>query len=229
MQARSQAAPYQQVQDSLDFQLVRARLRAREGNPADAVESARNALRDKRYSNEIAARYGLASALLRARNFKEAEIEAQKLLANPDISPMIQQLAAQIAQAAGNATLALQRFENAGQAHPDYRPLQYGHISALLAASRVEEALTRVNKALARYPDDRRFWQLAASAHARLGHRLLSHRAQAEASALSGNLIAAVEQLGLGIKASDGSFHELSSAEARKREWQALEKAQRKK
>ncbi|OYW38469.1 MAG: peptidase M48 [Hydrogenophilales bacterium 12-61-10] len=229
MEARSQAAPYQQVQDSLDFQLVRARLRAREGNPADAVESARNALRDKRYSNEIAARYGLASALLRARNVKEAEFEAQKLLANPDISPMIQQLAAQIAQAAGNATLALQRFENAGQAHPDYRPLQYGHISALLAASRVEEALTRVNKALARYPDDSRFWQLAASAHARLGHRLLSHRAQAEASALSGNLIAAVEQLGLGIKAGDGSFHELSSAEARKREWQALEKAQRKK
>lgn len=229
MEARSEAAPYQQVQDSLDFQLVRARLRAREGSPADAVLSARNALKDKRYSNEIAARYGLASALLRARDFTQAEAEVQKLLASPNIRPMMQQLAAQVAQAAGAATLALQRFETGSQTHPDYRPLQYGYIAALLAANRAGDALMRVNKDLALHPDDRRLWQLAARTHAQLGHRLLSHRAQAEASALSGNLIAAVEQVSLGIKAGDGSFHELSAAEARQREWQILEKAQRKK
>jgi len=229
MEARSEAAPYQQVQDSLDFQLVRARLRAREGSPADAVLSARNALKDKRYSNEIAARYGLASALLRARDFTQAEAEVQKLLASPNIRPMMQQLAAQVAQAAGDATLALQRFETGNQTHPDYRPLQYGYITALLAANRAGDALMRVDKDLAFHPDDRRLWQLAARTHAQLGHRLLSHHAQAEASALSGNLIAAVEQVSLGIKAGDGSFHELSTAEARRREWQALEKAQRKK
>jgi predicted Zn-dependent protease len=37
MEARSESAPYHQVQDSLDFQLVRARLRAQEGTPQDAV------------------------------------------------------------------------------------------------------------------------------------------------------------------------------------------------
>jgi predicted Zn-dependent protease len=204
-------------------------LRVREGSPADAVLSARNALQDKRYSNETAARYGLASALLRARDFTQAETEVQKLLASPNIRPMMQQLAAQVAQAAGAATLALQRFETGSQTHPDYRPLQYGYIAALLAANRAGDALMRVNKDLALHPADRRLWQLAARTHAQLGHRLLSHRAQAEASALSGNLIAAVEQVSLGIKAGDGSFHELSAAEARRREWQALEKAQRKK
>jgi hypothetical protein len=45
---------------------------------------------------------------------------------------------------------------------------------------------------------------------------------------LSGNLLAAIEQLSLGIKAGDGSFHELSAAEARRREWQEVEKTQRK-
>jgi hypothetical protein len=45
---------------------------------------------------------------------------------------------------------------------------------------------------------------------------------------LSGNLLAAIEQVTLGIKAGDGSFHELSAAEARRREWQEIEKAQRK-
>ena len=83
------------------------------------------------------------------------------------------------------------------------------------------DALARVDKQLALYPLDRRLWRLAAQTHAQLGHRLLSHRAQAEAAALSGNLIAAIEQISLGIKAGDGSFHEMSAAEARRREWQA--------
>ena len=228
MEARSEAAPYQQMADSLDFQLVRARLRAQENSPADAVLAARNTLKEKRYSNETAAHYGLATALLRARAFKEAESEVQKLLPGQASSPMIQQLAAHAALAAGNPTLSLQRYQAGSSTYPGYRPLQYGYISALLSASRSKDALALVDKQLALYPLDRRLWRLAAETHARLGHRLLSHRAQAEAAALSGNLVAAIEQVTLGIKAGDGSFHELSAAEARRREWQALEKAQRK-
>jgi predicted Zn-dependent protease len=228
MEARSETAPYQQVEDSLEFQLVRARLRAQENNPADAVLAARNTLKEKRYSNETAAHYGLATALLRARQFKEAEAEVQKLLSSKTTSPMLQQLAAHAALAAGNPTLSLQRYQAGSNTYPGYRPLQYGYISALLSAGRSNDALAQVDKQLMLYPLDRRLWRLAAETHARLGHRLLSHRAQAEAAALSGNLIAAIEQISLGIKAGDGSFHELSAAEARRREWQELEKSQRK-
>ena len=228
MQARSEDAPYQQVEDSLDFQLVRARLRAQEDSPADAVHAARNVLKDKRYSNETAARYGLATALMRARQFKEAETEVQKLLSGKPVHPIIQQLAARSALDAGHHELALQRYQAGSEAHPGYRPLQYGHIGALLSAGRSNDALTQVDKQLALYPLDRRLWRLAAQTHAQLGHRLLSHRAQAEADALSGNLIAAIEQISLGIKAGDGSFHEISAAESRRREWQDVEKSQRK-
>ena len=228
MQARSEDAPYQQVEDSLDFQLVRARLRAQEDSPADAVRAARNVLKEKRYSNETAARYGLATALMRARQFKEAETEVQKLLSGKPVHPMIQQLAARSALDAGQHGLALQRYQAGSEAHPGYRPLQYGHIGALLSAGRSNDALTQVDKQLALYPLDRRLWRLAAQTHAQLGHRLLSHRAQAEAAALSGNLIAAIEQISLGIKAGDGSFHEISAAESRRREWQDVEKSQRK-
>jgi predicted Zn-dependent protease len=228
MQARSEAAPYQQVEDSLDFQLVRARLRAQENSPNEAVLAARSALKEKRYSSETAARYGLATALLRARQFREAEAEAEKLLAAKQVHPMIQQLAARSALAAGNPALALQRYQAGSAAHPGYRPLQFGLIEALLAASRSKEALAQVDQQLALYPLDRRLWRLAAQTHAQLGNRLLSHRAQAEAAALSGNLVAAIEQISLGIKAGDGSFYELSAAEARRREWQEAEKSQRK-
>lgn len=228
MEARSESAPYQQVADSLDFQLVRARLRAQEGSPQDAVRAARNVLSEKRYSSETAARYALVTALIRARQFKEAEAEVQKLVSGKPAHPMIQQLAAHSALAAGQHALALQRYQTGSETYPGYRPLQYGHIGALLSAGRSKDALTRVDRQLALYPLDRRLWQLAAQTHAQLGHRLLSHRAQAEAAALSGNLVAAIEQISLGIKAGDGSFHELSAAEARRRAWQELEKSQRK-
>ena len=228
MQARSEAAPYQQVADSLDFQLVRARLRAQQGSPQDAVLAAHNALKEKRYSSETAARYGLAAAMLRGRQFREAEAEVQKLLSDKPVHPVIQNLAARIALAAGNPMLAHQRYEAGSTAHPGYRPLQYGRIAALLAAGRSNDALIQVDRQLALYPLDRRLWRLAAQTHIQLGHRLLGHRAQAESAALSGNLVAAIEQINLGIKAGDGSFHELSAAEARRREWQEVEKTQRK-
>jgi predicted Zn-dependent protease len=228
MEARSESAPYLQVQDSLDFHLVRARLRAQESNPADAVAAARSTLEEKRYGSETAARYGLVTALLRARQFREAEAEVQKLPLDRDSNPMILLLAARTAQAAGNTALALQRYRVASDAYPDYRPLQYGHLGALLAAGRARDALAQVDALLPLDQDDRRLWRLAAQTHAQLGHRLLSHRAQAEALALSGKLHAAIEQISLGIKASDGNFHEMSAAEARRREWQAIEKSQRK-
>ena len=228
MESRSETAPYQQVEDSLDFQLVRARLRAQEDSAQDAVLAARKVLDEKRYNSETAARYGLVTALIRARQFKDAEAEAQKLPSGKTGSPMIQLLIARTALAAGNQMLALQRYQAGSQAYPGYRPLQYGYISALLAAGRSNDAQAQVDRQLALYPLDRRLWRLAAQTHAQQGHRLLSHRAQAEAAALSGNLVAAIEQIALGIKAGDGSFHEMSAAEARRREWQEIEKSQRK-
>ena len=227
MEARSDTAAYQQVQDSLDFQLVRARLRAQAGTPQDAVAAARTALKDRRFSSETAARYTLVSALVRARAFSEAEAELKPLLAARPIHPMIQQLAAQTALAAGNAPRALDRYIAGAAAHPGYRPLHYGHAAALIATGRSAEALDRLERQLTLYPLDRRLWRLAAQAHAQLGHRLPSHRAQAEALALSGNLVAAIEQINLGIRAGDGGFHALSAAEARRREWEAAEKSQR--
>lgn len=227
MAARSESVPYHQVPDSLEFQLVRARLRAREGNATDALTAARATLAERRYRNETAARYGLVLALLRSRRFDEAERETRALQAGAPDNAMVRSLVAQVALAAGKLPLAVERYRAARLAFPDYRPIVYGHAEALLAAGRVEDARQRVEQDLVPHSDDRRLWRLAAKIHDRLGHRLQSHRAQAEAAALAGNLHAAIRQITLGIQAGDGGFHELSAAEARLREWTALEKTQR--
>lgn len=229
MEARAESTPYVQIADSIDFHLVRARLRAEDGTPQDAVKTFKAELQDKRYSQASAARYGLVLALLRARNYAAAETEVQKLGAIPkERSPMIASLNARVAQEAGQNERALDRYRTAVAAYPGYRPILYGYADALFNANKARESVAFVDTQLSLWPRDRRLWRLSAQAHSKLGEQLQSHRAVAEALALAGNLVGAIEQINLGIKAGDGGFHELSAAEARRREWVDLEKSQRK-
>lgn len=71
--------PYRQIPDSLDFQLVRAKLRASLENPREAVEHFDAVLRDKRYRNESVERYGLINALLRDGKYVRADQELMEL------------------------------------------------------------------------------------------------------------------------------------------------------
>ena len=229
MEARSESSSYLQVANSLEFELVRARLRALEGTPQQAMKTFQSQLQDKRYSSPAAAHYGLALASLRARNYASAESEYQKLSTQLKVrSPMIASLAGRIALESGQAELALTRYSGGLIAYPAYRPLVYGYANSLLKANRADAGAMYLNSQLNIWPRDARLWRLTGQAHASLGQRLQSHRAIAEGFALSGNLVAALEQINLGIKANDGGFYELSAAEARRREWQELEKSQRK-
>lgn len=229
MEARAESTPYVQIRDSLDFLLIRARLKANDGTASDAVNDFKTRLADKRYSNEAEAHYGLALAYLRARNYVGAESEVQRLLANRNnASPMIANLAARTAREAGQTDKALERYRTAIASYPSYRPLLHGYADALLGADHPREALSFVSAQISLWPHDVRLWRLAAQAHARLGQRMQSHRAEAEALALTGNLTAAIEQINLGIKAGDGNFYDLSAAEALRREWMDQEKSQRK-
>src|SRR5258708_4075077 len=74
-QNKSANMPYRQHLDSPEFYMVRAKLSAETGEPREAVARFESAVRDKRYASEAAARYGLTSALLRARRPKDAAQE----------------------------------------------------------------------------------------------------------------------------------------------------------
>jgi predicted Zn-dependent protease len=62
IQNRLERLPYRQVADSLDFQLVRAKLKADGGETDEALRFFQSTVRDQRYAVESAARYGLAEA-----------------------------------------------------------------------------------------------------------------------------------------------------------------------
>lgn len=217
-QGRAADAPYRQHLDSLDFHLVRAKLRAEAGEVRDAVEAFATAVRERRYANEAAARYGLVTARLRARQLEEARTELAALRATGAASPMIETLAARVQSATGDAAGALATLASALQRYPGRLPLIYAYAQGLHAAGRHREALDVLEAPVRRHPEDARLRALQAQTYAALGKRLLQHQAQAELYLLRGSVPAAIEQLQLARAAGDGDFYELSAVEARLKE-----------
>lgn len=214
-QNRAAQAPYRQHSDPIEFQLVRAKLRAESGDARDAATHFASALRDRRYASEAAARYGLASALLRDRRPAEAAKEAMALRAGVAQSPMIEVLAARASQAAGESDRAFEILRDARTRYPHSRPLAYAWLDALQAAGRSSEALGAVGEQLRAWPRDPHLYEFQAKTYSALGRRLQQHQAQAEFYVLQGSLPAAIEQLQLAQTAGDADFYELSSVDAR--------------
>jgi beta-barrel assembly-enhancing protease len=229
MQNRAQSAVYKQAPDSIEFYFARAKLRAEEGVAREAVAYFKELVRERRYASEAGARYGLASALARARNFAGAETEIQvtRKLAGPH--PMVELLAARIRVGAGDATGARRILRAALERAPTYRPLHYAYVEALQEAGQHEAALAWLADLVKTFPRDQRLYSLQAKSYAASGKRLLLHQALAETYVLQGTLPAAIEQLQLAQRSGDGDFYQLSAVEARLRALRAqqVEEAKR--
>jgi predicted Zn-dependent protease len=227
MQNRAQEMRYRQVPDHIDFHLVRAKLKVEFESPREAVAFFREGLAEKRYLSEGGTRYGLVAALLRARDFAGASKEFIALRTLVKGNPMVDALGCRIRLAGGDAE-AFKCFRDAVQAYPGSRALTYEYAEALLQARQPETALKVVDSRLANYPDDYRLYLFQARAHALLNRRLAQHRSQAEAYVRMGSTGAAIEQLQIGLKSSDGDYYQMSSAEARLRQLRVQDAEERK-
>jgi predicted Zn-dependent protease len=221
MQNRAHLVSYRQVPDSPDFHLVRAKLRAEQGSPRDAVLQAESQLREKRYASQAGARYALVAALIRARAFPRAERELFELRRENPPHAMIELLAARLRTARGDHAGARDVLRAAMTRHANYRPLGYALVSACQSLGQHGEALVELENLVRSYPRDARVYGLRAKSLAATGQRLQLHQALAEQYYLRGSLPAAVEQLQLAQKTGEGDFYQLSVVEARLRQIRA--------
>lgn len=251
IQNRIQKLSYRQVIDSLEFHLVRAKIRAFQGNPRQVVTEFQARLQDKRYINEIAERFGLAHALLRARQFDVANKELDKLYRltdaditthslkkhqlgrtiqikgeQPQFKAMIDTLAARIKLASGQTEDAFRLYQSALQVFPYYRALIYDYADALLKYKHAQAALDFIQSRSRFVHNDIRLYRLEAQCHEALGNVLQQHQAEAEALIREGRYRAAIQQLQIAQRQKHEDFYQLSSVEARLRqvkEWVAAE------
>lgn len=218
---RIQLRPYKQVPDSLDFTLVRAKIRAMEGGADEAVADFESRLKDKKFASEPATRYGLARAYLRNKNVKSAEAQLAELHRLKVASPMIETLAAELRSKQNDFTGAVRILRAASDRYPEDRAVAYELAEALLASQKADEAQKFVTTDLQSHTTDFRMYALQARAYAMQGKQLRQHWAQGEAYALQGQLLPAIEQLQLAQKSPDGDFYDRSQIDARLRDLKA--------
>jgi predicted Zn-dependent protease len=217
-QARAASMPYRQRADSLEYHLVRAKLRAEAGEARDALRVFTDAVNDRRFANEPGARYGLAVAYLRAKDPKRADAEIAHLRADKVASPMVETLAARARMEQGDAAGALAVLKAATQRYPYRRSILYATLGTLQELGRYDEVQATLAEPLRLYPRDPRLHEARAKAYAGQGKRLLQHQALAEVYFLQGSLPAAIEQLQFAQAAGDGNFYEQSAVDARLKE-----------
>jgi beta-barrel assembly-enhancing protease len=229
IQSRIEGMPFRQVPDSLEFQLVRARLLARDGSAREAVANFDRMVREHKFGTEAAARYGLVVALLRAGDKVRARKEMALLLGLKARSPMIDALAAQTLISGGEVEKGLATYRDSLRANPSRKALIYGYADALIATNKAADAIQFLDAKADGGPMDPQLYEFQARAYTALGKRLLQHRALAEVYALRGNLPAAIEQLQIAQKEGDGDFYQKSSVEARLKELMAADSENRRK
>jgi len=215
--------PYRLIPDSLDFQLVRAKLIAARKSVPDAITYFSEALGDKKHGNPIAQRYGLIVSLLRNNENRRAEEELEILRKQSKIQPalnssaMIETLAGQVMLANKKLPDTLSYYRTAVQNFPQHRALIYDYAELLLQNRQTETAVKMLAEQLTRHPSDIRLHDLQAHAYAIQGKLLEQHQAQAYSYAWQGKLYAAIEQLEM-AKQAGGSFYQLSVIESELRE-----------
>lgn len=215
---RIQLRPYKQVPDSLDFTLVRAKLRAADGTPEDAVTEFEIQLGERKFKSEPATRYGLARAYLRAKNLTAAEAQVAELKRIKVMSAMVETLAAEIRTQQGDFAGAVRILREASTRHPQDRAVAYALAEALLADKRADEASKFLAADVQAHTTDFKTRTLQAKAYAMQGKQLRQHWALGESYALQGHLLPAIEQLQLAQKSTDGDFYDRSQVDARLRQ-----------
>jgi predicted Zn-dependent protease len=216
-QARAFGRPYRQVADSLDFHLVRALVRSYAGTPREAVAYFNAALVERKYNSEVATRYGLVAACLRAGDHKCTRAELPKVEALAPAHPMIDAMAGHVYMESGDLDAAIARFESALARYPNKMQLIYDYPEALIKAGRPRDAVAFLERELARFPNNGPLHRIAARAYAELGRKQQQYRHQGEFYAWRGDLRGAIVQMELAAKATDGDFHQASVVESRLR------------
>jgi predicted Zn-dependent protease len=230
MQNRTRNLRVKQRPDSLDFQLIRARLRVLQETSTqgwrDALEYFNGQLKNQTTSSEIAARYGIAVAALKL-NQPELAVQAAQAARrlNPAPSPVLDKAVAEarlLAARSDEERAAAVKLANDNAVRYPLSSLAASHYLDVLNQTNQHEAaiaFLRKQEAIARTQPA--YHALLGRAYAALNRRSLQHQSIGEMYALLGAPQAAVNQLELARRANDGDFYTMSEIDARMRDLQA--------
>ncbi|HSC84631.1 MAG TPA: M48 family metalloprotease [Pseudomonas sp.] len=214
---RAEQFPGSGVEDSLRYQLLRARVQLMfEETPGISAKRFR-AMLDNNPKLD-AARYGLTLAQIKNGQLNEARSALQELLnkAPDNISYNLAMVDLDIT--ANRASDASQRVERLLGLYPGNYPLEQARIDLLFKQGQKKEAELALDDLLKRRPHDPDIWYQVAEARGMAGNIIGLHQARAEYFALVGDYDQALEQLDLAKHRASSNFPLASRIDARQQE-----------
>jgi predicted Zn-dependent protease len=209
---RVQQIPFHLVPDSLDFQLIRARLTAKQKTPQEAVAYFDASLGEKKFGNPIAHRYGLVLALLRNNQQQRAEQEFAVLHKQAPLNATIETLAGQIKRLDKQDKEVIAFYRSALKNFPQHHALIYDYADVLVQDQRYKEALKLLDEQVNRDGNDPKLYELQARCYAALDRPQEEHHMLSYVRILHGDLFGAIDQLQL-AKKSGNDYYQLSTIE----------------
>jgi len=243
IEARIRTLSYKQHVDSLDFLLIRSRLRILQDDTPQGWRDATTVFleqsRQGTRAQLLAAKYGLAMLAQRQRDSTTALVLLNELKAEVSRAPsyppsqILSSFAVELELLGGQASNALSLAKEARIQFPLSRAITMQYADALLVNGKKNEAIIFLRDQAQLYRQDSGVQRALARAYAEQGKLALQHLALAEYYSLTGALPAALEQLKMARGSSDASFYDQAVIDARERELQAswrelMEKSKRK-
>ncbi|MBI1891623.1 MAG: M48 family metallopeptidase [Burkholderiales bacterium] len=229
IQARTRDQRYKQRADSVDFHLIKARLRVLQDSSAQGLREAADIfdsqLEQKSRVQTAAAKYGLALIAFKQRDYAKSQALLQEARAalpqSAKPSAIFANLAIDLKLAMHQPEEAVKEAANARNQFPLSRGIAMQYADALLAAGRNDEAIHYLRDQAQLYRSEPQVQDRLAKAYAAAGKQALQHLALAESYALSGSWASALDQLSIARRAPDASFYDQAQIDARERELQA--------
>jgi beta-barrel assembly-enhancing protease len=227
IQNRLQGIRTHQHADSLDFELVRARLRVLQDDSTQGATDAQTFFTDQiqhhTATSEVAAYYGLAMAQLRLkqpRDALESALTARRATRAPSaiLDKLVSEASFQAAPDDAGRAEALQLAREATTRFPLSRLTAIEYVDLLQRIGQHRQAIDYLRDQLGLTHSDPRYFRMLAASHAALQQKTLEHQATAEMYVLQGAVPLAVEQLKLARSAGDADFYTMSEVDARLRQ-----------
>ena len=214
---RAEQAPKGGIEDSLRYQLIRARVALTyEGTPGLAAKRFRAQLDENPKLD--AARYGLALAQIKGGQLNEARENLKPLLekAPNDLTYNLAQVDLDITN--NRLADAQQRVERMRGLYPSSYPLQQVRADLLLKQNHAAESEKVLDALLKSRPDDPDVWYEVAEVRGLSGNTIGLHQARAEYFALVGDFDQAIQQLDFAKRRAGNNFQLASRIDARQRD-----------
>lgn len=227
IEARIREQRYRQHADSLDFQLIRARVRVLQDDSEQGRRDSQyffdSQLKQNTKQQIVAAKYGMAFLAFQREDYGQSEQLLQEAIAAAapaKQSLVLTDLGIEIMLATKREAEALKLVQQAQLQYPLSRGLAHQYARVLIASKRFEEAGKYLREQAQLYRQDADVQDLLAKAYSALGKRALQHMALAESYVLTGSVPAALDQLKIARNSPDAEFYDQSMIDARERELQ---------